>query len=86
MMIRIILAFIILYLLYRFLRKTIFPLQKNRRSVSENPFQSSGEELVEDPYCHTYVPISDAYRLETGGRKLFFCSRECLEKYKKERS
>jgi len=38
--------------------------------------------LVEDPYCHTYVPISDAYSVSLDGKTVYFCCKECFEKYK----
>ncbi|MCD6486911.1 MAG: YHS domain-containing protein [Syntrophobacterales bacterium] len=43
-----------------------------------------GEELVKDPCCGTYVPINSAHKATLNGKTLYFCSRECLEKYMKE--
>ena len=39
------------------------------------------EDLVEDPYCHTYVPLSQAYKASIGGHTIYFCSQNCSEKY-----
>jgi YHS domain-containing protein len=47
--------------------------------VDDKP--SAGEDLVQDPFCRTYVPKSQAYVREIEGRQQFFCSRECCEKY-----
>jgi YHS domain-containing protein len=44
-----------------------------------------GEDLVEDPHCHTYVPVSQAYRKEIGGKSYYFCSKECYETYVSEK-
>lgn len=42
---------------------------------------SRGEDLVQDPFCRTYVPKSQAYLKEINGRQQYFCSSECCEKY-----
>jgi len=42
---------------------------------------AASEELVEDPYCHTYIPISQAHRKEIAGKEHYFCSKECCDKY-----
>ncbi|HOE79419.1 MAG TPA: hypothetical protein PLB14_06530 [Smithellaceae bacterium] len=40
-----------------------------------------GEDLVQDPFCKTYIPRSQAYIREIDGQNTFFCSRECCERY-----
>jgi len=42
---------------------------------------SQGEDLVQDPFCKTYVPKSHAIMKEINGRQQYFCSRECCEQY-----
>ncbi|MDI6777308.1 MAG: YHS domain-containing protein [Syntrophales bacterium] len=44
-----------------------------------------GEDLVEDPYCHTYVPLSSAYKVSIKGRTVYFCSQKCFERYRSEK-
>ncbi len=39
------------------------------------------EEMVLDPVCRSYVPISSAVRLDIDGRIEYFCSAECVERY-----
>jgi YHS domain-containing protein len=41
--------------------------------------------MVEDPCCHVYIPVSEAYCGTLNGSDCYFCSRECYEKFKKER-
>jgi YHS domain-containing protein len=41
-------------------------------------------EMVQDPYCKTYIPRNEAYRAILDGEEILFCSRECAEKYKNE--
>jgi uncharacterized protein len=44
------------------------------------------EEMVRDPYCHTYLPRSQAIRRKIRGQEHFFCSPGCLEKFLASRS
>ena len=45
-------------------------------SIADNLF-----DLVEDPVCHTYVPLSQAVKKEISGNDYYFCSKQCSEKY-----
>ncbi len=76
MIMKLLVGMVIIYLLYKIVRgwKSIAgPTKKN--------LPASGEDLVEDPLCHTYVPVSDACRASIEGKTLYFCSRKCLEAY-----
>jgi YHS domain-containing protein len=39
------------------------------------------DELVKDPVCQTYIPLSRAIRVEEDGTSRFFCSRECAARF-----
>lgn len=41
------------------------------------------KELVKDPQCGVYIPKDRALKADIGGRTLYFCSRLCLESYRK---
>ena len=41
-------------------------------------------ETARDPVCGIFVSTEVSYRLTEGGATLHFCSRECLERYRKE--
>lgn len=80
-MYRIIVIGIILILAYLLLKRFLFPsgrIDDRRRDTRKIP----GEDLVEDPHCHTYVPVSEAYRVRMGGKTLYFCSEECYRKFR----
>ena len=72
---------ILIYLLY----KLIETVGKLKSAKNENyQFKTSsvgGEDLVEDPVCHTYVPLSQAVKKEISGNDYYFCSKQCSEKY-----
>ena len=80
---RLIIIILIAYILFRFL-KGMFALRK-RPQYRPHPLQprptTGGEELVEDTHCHTYVPLSNAYRVSVNGKILYFCSRKCLDEF-----
>ncbi|MBN2539247.1 MAG: YHS domain-containing protein [Deltaproteobacteria bacterium] len=83
-MIRLVIAGIIVYVVYRLSRFMFTPPEKISKNRSGEQSRVEGEDLVKDPYCGTYVPINSAYKTAKDGRTLYFCSKECLEKYKKE--
>jgi YHS domain-containing protein len=83
MFLKFLIFIIVFYLLFRFFKKGSPKAVKDK---DQGRFRKSvtGEELVEDPVCHTYIPISNALRWENKGKILYFCSQKCLEKYKSE--
>jgi YHS domain-containing protein len=42
-----------------------------------------GEKMVADPYCGTYLPVSDTIKATIEGQEYYFCSKKCLKEYKK---
>ena len=81
-----ILGFII-YLVYRLAKWIILSPGIKGRDVSGHQVTAvEGEELVEDPYCHVYVPKSQAYKASIDGQDIYFCSQKCFEKYISEQS
>jgi len=81
MLIRFIIFFAVIYLLYRIVK---FLGQAKSVGMKNHKFKSTpivGEDLVEDPACHTYIPVSQAYKKEIGGKDYYFCCKECCENY-----
>ena len=83
MILKFVIFIIVFYLLFRLFKKGS-PKIGGKGDHSRFPPPATGEELVEDPVCHTYIPVNSAVKWERGGKTLYFCSRECLEKYKSE--
>jgi uncharacterized protein len=77
--------FIVFIILFYIIYKIIKTVQQPRPEKNENyQFKSTpagGEDLMEDPVCHTYVPLSQAYKKEISGKTYYFCSQQCSEKY-----
>ena len=70
----IVLGSILYYVLQFFIRDILF---RNRKTDD----QDRSEELVQDPYCQTYIPKRTALKKRVAGRVLYFCGRECMERY-----
>jgi uncharacterized protein len=84
MVIRFLIFSLLIYVLYRVIKE--FPQLKRPQPGNYRAASSSqeGEELVEDPVCHTYIPVSQAYIKEISGRNYYFCSEQCGNKYVSE--
>jgi YHS domain-containing protein len=77
----------LIYLVYRLAKWIILsPAIKGRDVPGHQVPAAPGEELVEDPYCHIYVPMSQANKTTIDGQDVYFCSQKCLEKYISEHS
>ncbi len=42
------------------------------------------DEMVQDPFCKTYIPLRSAQRKVIQGQEYFFCSKECADSFEKE--
>ena len=56
MILRLVIGIIVIYLLYKLIRKG-FPAVGGKPGSAKIQNPAAGEELVEDPQCHTYVPV-----------------------------
>jgi len=45
---------------------------------------ATGEDMVQDPECGTYVPKSDALATQVKGKTLYFCSTACRDKHRQD--
>ncbi len=81
MFLRLILAVAIVYIIYRVAKAIAQPLAAQRQRFPQRPTPIEDEDMVQDPCCNTYVPLSNAYKAAVDGKTLYFCSKECFEKY-----
>jgi YHS domain-containing protein len=82
MILRILLLTILLYLVFILVRNFAASVTRRKDRFARPPGPVKTEDLVQDPYCHRYIPESEALKASLDGQTLYFCSRECLEKYK----
>ena len=79
-MLKFIIYIVLAYLLYR-----IFKGLFSKSKVIEK--RGSGgviDEMVQDPYCKTYIPRKDAKKRVIEGQEYAFCSDECASKFELE--
>lgn len=84
-MLRLIVAIVIVYLVYRLAKLLFLPTAEKQERFPGKPTPTESEDMVKDPYCKTYIPLSNAYKASVNGKTCYFCSQECFEKYKTER-
>jgi uncharacterized protein len=72
LLLRLLLFCLFLYVLYLAI-KTYRLGRKNDNPRERSPDASTGDEMVLDPQCQTYIPKGEALWQE--GK--YFCSREC---------
>ena len=72
----------IIYGIYRLIKWIIFAPRIKANDLREHQTSEiKGEDLIEDPFCHTYVPLSQAHKVLIDGQAVYFCSQKCFEKY-----
>ena len=76
-MIRIIFLAVLAYILYR-LVKSIFSA---RTKIDRRKPGGVIDEMVQDPFCGTYIPRRESVRRVIEGQEHLFCSDECADKY-----
>lgn len=79
---RLIISIIVIYFAFRGFRSWIRQQFGADRVVSSQPRHEIDDEMVQDPFCRTYVPMRDAIRARIGGNDLYFCSRICRDRYR----
>jgi uncharacterized protein len=64
----------------------LFPKRRVRQETGRQAPTAVAEEMVRDPVCQLYLPRAEAIRRRVQGRKYFFCSPGCLDKFLVRRS
>ena len=76
---------LVLFLLLRSLLSGVFSRRRRPASRGSQPAAPppapSGGTLHKDPICGTYVSADSAIALTVKGEQVYFCSRECWDKY-----
>ena len=80
------LVFILLiYVAYRLIKSMFYPsLKKGYKEGMGKPRSSMPDEMVKDPNCQIYLPKKEALPEEIGGVWHYFCSEECVRKYREK--
>lgn len=73
----------LLILLYYLIKGWISP-SKARHMDPGRGDRELESEMVKDPYCQTYIPKNSALCARIDGREYYFCSSQCVKKFKGE--
>ena len=84
--------FVVLFI-FRLIRNAMTPAPTRQApgggSAGRRPggaIERQGGQLVRDPQCGTYVPMSSSVQMPNGKDALYFCSTECRDAYRRARS
>jgi len=80
-MIRLLFYGILFYVGYRILKPWVASLLQSSKEDPHGQSSSQEAELIRDPQCGTYFLTQRGVEARVGGRTVFFCSRECRDKY-----
>ena len=74
---------LLVFLLLRSLLRGVFAAMRSPSRPAAQPHQpaQSGGVLKKDPVCGTYVSTNTAVTRNVNGDLVYFCSRECAEKF-----
>ena len=73
----------LLILLYYLVKGWISPSKPRQTDRNEGERQLESE-MVKDPHCQTYIPKNFAIRAHIAGRDYYFCSRQCMQEFKRD--
>ncbi len=71
----------LLILLYYLIKGWISPSKARQMDPSRGDWELESE-MVKDPHCQTYIPKNSAIRARIDGRDYYFCSRQCVKRFK----
>ena len=71
----------LLILLYYLVKGWISP-SKARHMDPRRGNRELESEMVKDPHCQTYIPKNSAICARIDGREYYFCSSQCVKKFK----
>lgn len=80
-MIRLLVWLLIIYIGYRTI-KTLFAPKASRPGVDKE--RQEAEATYRDPVCGVYISEGDAVVGRLDGERHYFCSMECLEKFREQ--
>lgn len=76
-MVRFIILALLGYLLYRTVKGVFGSNKEINRSVEGGVI----DEMVQDPFCKTYIPRRESVKRVIDGNEYRFCSDECASKF-----
>lgn len=81
---RAILFFILLFVAYQAVKLVFRSAMSAYHGGEPRTPRIPGEEMVQDPQCHTYVVKGRAVTRRIRGRAAYFCSAGCADAYERD--
>ena len=78
---RLLILGILIYICYRSLKSWLGPRAAIRQPEMEGAVDKVDDVMVKDPVCEVYFPKRNGFRFKLGGKELYFCSKECRDKF-----
>lgn len=83
MILRLILISVFIYLSIKFIKLLFFSPPQVKQPPQSGP-SGPVNEMVQDPVCKVYIPKNSSLSLNISGTTYYFCSRECMDKFRSE--
>jgi uncharacterized protein len=71
----------IIYLCYRAVKSWMLAGGSPKKEVFDTTAGQIDDIMIKDPYCEIYFPRKDGVHLRINGKDLYFCSKECRDKF-----
>ena len=78
---RLLILGILIYICYRSLKSWLGPHSAIRQPEMKGAIDKVDDVMVKDPMCEVYFPKRNGIRFKLGGEDLYFCSKECRDKF-----
>ncbi len=69
------------YLAYRALKSWMFQNVSTDRTVTGKTTGEIDDIMIKDPFCQVYFPKRNGVHLKADGEDLYFCSKECRDRF-----
>jgi YHS domain-containing protein len=79
-MIKILIYILLIYIVYKVFRSLMTP-SGSSATKSDGGTGSFDDIMIKDPVCEVYFPKKDGIYLNDNGNEIYFCSKECRDKF-----
>ena len=69
------------YLAYRALKSWMLQNVSAKRTVAGETTGEIDDVMIKDPFCQAYFPKRNGVHLKADGEDLYFCSKECRDRF-----
>ncbi len=69
------------YLAYRALKSWMLQNVSTEKTVTGETTGEIDDVMIKDPFCQVYFPKRNGVHLKADGENLYFCSKECRDRF-----